>query len=504
MWLAGADNNQFVERDVGIGQCLGVAHLPRHAHHSDVPLELLYIGVGKARSGLAEGKTLQGQTDRNEDLLNLRLSNSQDLRRLIGPRYHKALVLQVTQRFPHRSSADAQPLCKFGLDQPLSGLQPTGDDRGSDHVRHLMATRRRLQPVDFLTHTIPSRFIVDNATVAIVKADASREPASSPSGSANGGLVTEGAVATYGEALAAFHPQTIGPLASVRNYAKYIGGAEVNVAIGLARLGHRSVWLGATGADAIGHEVLATLRAERVDVSKSLVDPDGWTGLYLKELGALGELHVHYFRAGSAATTVEPADLNLAALDGVELLHLSGITAAISDQSRDVLTFMYDVAAKRGIPISFDANVRKALVGNRDARALLEPFISRCDVLFLSAAESDLFFGTSDPAELESLRREIKAQEVVVHDESGAFCLSTSGLAEVQAREVTVVDVVGGGDAMVAGYLSGRLRGWEPLQRLRLAEYCAAAVVSVPGDHTGLPSEAQALAWLDLGPSETR
>jgi 2-dehydro-3-deoxygluconokinase len=64
--------------------------------------------------------------------------------------------------------------------------------------------------------------------------------------------------------------------------------------------------------------------------------------------------------------------------------------------------------------------------------------------------------------------------------------------------------VVGAGDAVVDGYLSGRLRGWEPLQCLRLAEYCAAAVVSVPGDHTGLPAEAQALAWLELGPGETR
>ena len=312
------------------------------------------------------------------------------------------------------------------------------------------------------------------------------------------------AVATYGEALAAFHPETIGPLSGVRNFAKSVGGAEVNVAIGLARLGHRVRWLGATGADAIGHEVLLTLRREDVDISQALVDPAGWTGLYLKELGALGQLDVHYFRSGSAASRVKPGDLHPDALRDIRVLHLSGITAAISDQSREILGFLFDLAAEHKILISFDANVRRALIGDRDARALIHPFIRRCDFLFLSAEESHIFFGTSDPTALASSFNEINAQDVVVHDESGAFCLTAAGVAEVQARQLAAVDVVGAGDAVVAGYLSGWLRGWNPADRLRLAECCAAAVVSVPGDHAGSPTETQALASLRNPKRENR
>jgi 2-dehydro-3-deoxygluconokinase len=300
-------------------------------------------------------------------------------------------------------------------------------------------------------------------------------------------------VVTLGEGLIVLDPDTAGPLRSVAGFVRHFGGAEVNVAVALARLGHRSAWAGGLGDDELGHAILAFLRGERVEVAGARLDPEAPTGLYLKERRALDRLQVHYYRAGSAASRLRYDDLDVDALLRARVLHLTGITPVLSNVGAELTERLTAAAVERGLTLSFDANVRWRLLGDRDPRALLGGLLERADLVFCSDEEAELLLGSADAGELAALGRE---QTVVVHSERGAFAVEPSGVTRAQGHEVSAVDTVGAGDAFVAGFLSGRLRGWDTAGCLALANACGACAVTVPGDAESMPYEAEALSLL--------
>jgi 2-dehydro-3-deoxygluconokinase len=309
-------------------------------------------------------------------------------------------------------------------------------------------------------------------------------------------------VTTLGEALIVMDPLAQGPLRHVGRFEKHVGGAEFNVAVGLSRLGHRVGWMGSVGDDEFGEEILALARAERVDVAKVIRDPEAPTGLYFKEWRALGQLRVHYYRALSAASRMRFADVDKDYLLSGEVLHLTGITAALSEGCYDLVERLIAAANERGVPVSFDVNVRRQLLAGREPREVLEPLAARADLLFLSEDEAELLFGGSDPERIERARQGIRAGTVVVHRADGAFAVEDD-VTEMAGYSVDVVDTVGAGDAFVAGFLSGRLRGWSTGECLDMANACGACAVTVPGDLKGLPTEEEALALRrGLGPGD--
>ena len=299
---------------------------------------------------------------------------------------------------------------------------------------------------------------------------------------------------TLGEALVVMDPVSRGPLRHVSGFEKNLGGAELNVAVGLSRLGHKAGWAGRLGDDEFGKEILAFASGEGVDVSRTSLDSEASTGLYFKEWRALGQLRVYYYRAGSAASRMRFDELDLEYLLSGEILHLTGITAALSESCHDLIERLLSAANERGVVVSFDVNVRRLLFEGRDPRKVLGPLAARADLLFLSDDEADLLFGGSDPDSLKEARRDIRAETVVVHHAKGAFAVEESGVSAKAAYPVKVVDTVGAGDAFVAGFLSGRLRGWSTEECLDMANACGACAVTVPGDLKGLPTAEEALA----------
>src|SRR5829696_3640488 len=269
---------------------------------------------------------------------------------------------------------------------------------------------------------------------------------------------------TLGEALVVMDPVSRGPLRHVSGFEKNLGGAELNVAVGLSRLGHRAGWAGRLGDEEFGKEILAFARGEGVDVSRTSLDSEAPTGLYFKEWRALGQLRVYYYRAGSAASLMRFDQLDLEYLLCGEILHLTGITAALSESCHDLIERLLSVANERGVTVSFDVNVRR------------------------------LLFGGSDPGSLQEARQDIRAETVVVHRAEGAFAVEGGGVSEMAAYPVDAVDTVGAGDAFVAGFLSGRLRRWSTEECLDMANACGACAVTVPGDLKGLPTAEEALA----------
>ena len=299
---------------------------------------------------------------------------------------------------------------------------------------------------------------------------------------------------TLGEALVVMDPVSRGPLRHVSGFEKNLGGAELNVAVGLSRLGHKAGWAGRLGDDEFGKEILAFASGEGVDVSRTSLDSEASTGLYFKEWRALGQLRVYYYRAGSAASRMRFDELDLEYLLSGEILHLTGITAALSESCHDLIERLLSAANERGVTVSFDVNVRRLLFEGRDPRKVLGPLAARADLLFLSDDEAVLLFGGSDPDSLKEARRDIRAETVVVHHAKGAFAVEESGVSAKAAYPVKVVDTVGAGDAFVAGFLSGRLRGWSTEECLDMANACGACAVTVPGDLKGLPTAEEALA----------
>ena len=311
-------------------------------------------------------------------------------------------------------------------------------------------------------------------------------------------------VTTIGEILSVLTPASRGALRSVHGFESGVGGAEANVAVALARLGHRTGVSGRLGDDELGAKVREFLRAEGVDVSRVSLDPEAPTGLYLKEFRAREALRVHYYRKNSAASGMGPEDADLDWLLSGEIVHLTGITTVLSDRCHELVHGIAEEANKRGVAVCFDANVRHRLLAGRDAAQTLGPLVRMADLVFLSEDEAELLLGARAPEQVARVAGELRAHTVVVHGASRAFVVSTrfeseSGIdasqetkrkaeiSEASTDPVAVVDPVGAGDAFVGGFLTGRLRGLDDQRCLKLANACGGCAVSLPGDAESMP-----------------
>lgn len=294
-----------------------------------------------------------------------------------------------------------------------------------------------------------------------------------------------GGVVCLGETMAVLVPAAPGPVRAVRTWLRAIGGAESNVAVHLARLGVRSRWVSAVGDDAFGGAVLDAVGGAGVDVGAVRVDPDRPTGLYVKEANAAGS-PVRYYRRGSAASAMGPEVLDRLRLDDVALVHVTGITAALSDSCLALLRAV--LARPRRVPVSFDLNWRPALWRDRDP-AVLRELANAADVVLVGSDEAQEVWGTGDPDELRALLPD-PATLVVKQGARGATVVEGGTSTFQEGLRVEVVEPVGAGDAFAAGYLAAHLAGDEPARRLRAGHLQAAAALLTREDvGEPLPSE---------------
>lgn len=280
-----------------------------------------------------------------------------------------------------------------------------------------------------------------------------------------------------GETMAMVAPVTRERLADARDFHVDAGGAESNVAAHIAALGHRSAWFSRLGDDALGHRVAAQLAGRQVDVTPVLFDPTHPTGVYFKDPGH----GVSYYRAGSAASTLSPADVDRISWDGVRILHVSGITAAISATAAAFLEEVIDRAHTEGVLVSFDVNHRLALWDCASAAGVLEALARRADLVFTGRDEAESLWGTDTPTQIRARFPEVA--ELVVKD--GDVCATTFiGSEEIvePSLVVDVVDVVGAGDAFAGGYLAALLDGAPPRARLVAGHRRAALTLQTTGD----------------------
>ena len=307
-----------------------------------------------------------------------------------------------------------------------------------------------------------------------------------------------GVVVTLGETMALLDVPAGGGLRTGSALPVGIGGAESNVAIGLARLGVQSTWISRVGADAFGALVVREIRAEGVRVIAKQ-DPVAPTGLMVKEHRGGRPRQVRYYRSGSAAAGLTPADLDESVISSAAVLHLTGITPALGPGPLATVGRAIEIARAAGTPVSFDVNYRKSLWSADQAGPVLARLASTVDLLFAGPEEAALLLGWQHPdsaAETfddgENLARglaKLGPHTVVVKlGALGAVALAGDHTHRAPTELVTVVDAVGAGDAFVAGYLADYVAGADIPDCLRLANILGGAVCQQPGDWEGLPT----------------
>jgi 2-dehydro-3-deoxygluconokinase len=294
-------------------------------------------------------------------------------------------------------------------------------------------------------------------------------------------------VLTFGETMVLMRSDQVGPLAHASTMSLGIGGSESNVAIGLQRLGVHAVWCGRVGADSLGQLVEREIRAEGVDV-RIAVDPSAPTGLMIKERRTPATQRVSYYRAGSAGSRILPEDIDEQLISSAGLLHVSGITPALSPQAEATLRYAIDVARTAGVPVSFDLNFRGNLWSPEGAGSVYRDIIPFADIVFAGDEEAAIAVGTGNPEELAIRIAALGPRQAVIKlGSAGALALVDGEFFRQPAIPVEAHDTVGAGDAFVAGYLAEFLTGLGPAQRLRTAAATGAFACLVPGDWEGSP-----------------
>jgi 2-dehydro-3-deoxygluconokinase len=295
-------------------------------------------------------------------------------------------------------------------------------------------------------------------------------------------------VLTFGESMVSFRSD--GPLVQGGLQTTRLAGAESNVAIGLSRLGHSVAWSGRVGDDAFGRLVLRELRAEGVDTGCAVVDDGRPTGLMFVEQRSADLTSVEYRRAGSAGSAVDRDDVAQALRTAPSILHVTGITPALSDSAAEAVAFAIESACAGGVLVSFDVNYRSRLWGRDRAREVLAPLARRATLVIASDDELDLVADGDEDGAVAHLLGEGVHQVAVKRGPLGATLHSREGRVDAPALAVTAVDPIGAGDAFTAGFLSGVLDGLEPADCLTRAATTGAFAVSTRGDWEGSPTRA--------------
>jgi 2-dehydro-3-deoxygluconokinase len=286
-----------------------------------------------------------------------------------------------------------------------------------------------------------------------------------------------------------FLAQQAGPLREASTFSRHVAGAESNVAVGVCRLGGSARFISRLGDDEFGRLVCMRLRGEGVDVSQVLFDAAAPTGVIVRERREVGPVDVLYYRRGSAASRLSPADLQPEFIGAARYLVLSGITPALSDSCRETVFAAAEIARAAGVRVVVDPNMRFKLWTAAKARATLLDLIGRADIVLPGLDEAELLTGETEALPAARALLALGPNIAVVKlGAAGAVAVTAEDTVESPAVPIPrVVDPVGAGDAFAAGFLTGQLRGMDLHASLALANRCGAAAMLVPADQEGLP-----------------
>ncbi|WP_209973534.1 sugar kinase [Paenibacillus eucommiae] len=301
---------------------------------------------------------------------------------------------------------------------------------------------------------------------------------------------------TFGETMALMMPVSGKGLEYSSELYSLFGGAESNVAIGVARLGHRAGWFGRLGKDPLGRMILKRIRGEGVDVSHAELDAQAATGLMMREV-IMGKTSVYYYRKNSAASLTRPEHLDESYIAQAKMIHITGITPALSESCKEAAFEAIRLARKNGVKISFDPNLRLKLWSIEQARPVLLEMAKEADVFLPGLDELKLLYQTEDWETIVAKLRELRAVSIVKGGDNETYIVDKDSITAVPYFKVEhVVDTVGAGDGFCAGFLVGLLKGYSYPEAVRIGNLVGSMVIQTEGDWEGIPSWEQVEAVL--------
>ena len=295
-------------------------------------------------------------------------------------------------------------------------------------------------------------------------------------------------VITFGETMLRLSAPGFSRLEEATTLDVRIGGSESNTAVALARLGLRTAWWSKLPANPLGRRIENEIRRWGVDTSDVVWDEtaSARAGTYFLDFGLPPRgIDVYYDRAQSSASTLAPTNVDDDRIARARLLHLSGITPALSSSCEEAIRHAMQTAKQTGTHISFDINYRAKLWDAEQAKRVLEPLLPHIDLLLTPLADAELLFAIT--GEGAQVAREMKARYgcgTVVVTLGGGGALACDDAGDWAASPHTlgqVVDRVGAGDAFNAGVILGYLQN-DLHAGLEYGTAMAALKHTIPGD----------------------
>lgn len=295
-------------------------------------------------------------------------------------------------------------------------------------------------------------------------------------------------VITFGESMTLFTPLREQSLEFSDLVNRSFGGAESNVAIGLARMGVRVSWFGQLGDEPQGRYILKRIRGENVDVSHARLVTTANTGLMMRHKVA-GREEVFYYRKNSAASQMRPEDLDETFIGQASILHITGITPALSDSCRATIQTAVEMAKRQGVKVSFDPNLRLKLWTIEEAREVILPLAEQADYFLPGMDELKLLYDERDDEQVLSRVQQLSALTVVKGVGTNNVIVHHGERIAVPYRKLdNVVDTIGAGDAFAAGFLTGIVKGYTPEQSVQMGNLSASFVIQGHGDWELIPT----------------
>jgi 2-dehydro-3-deoxygluconokinase len=302
-------------------------------------------------------------------------------------------------------------------------------------------------------------------------------------------------VITFGEAMVRLSPSGFRRLEQARSLDVFVGGAELNTAVGLAKLGRRTDWVSRLTRNSLGRLIANHAREAGVGVEHICWTDEDRVGVYFVEFGAAPRAsNVLYDRRDSAVAKIRTGEVDWPALfAGAKWFHVTGITPALSQTAAEVTREALQAARRAGVQVSIDLNYRAKLWDTGLAGRWLAAFMSYCDVLIATEEDLERVFSIreatiEDAAKRAARQFELKTVAVSIRDNPlvwkntwTGIALHEGGVFRTRSYEVEIVDRLGAGDSFAAGLIHGLLDA-DVQKGLDYAVAASALKHSIPGD----------------------
>ncbi len=301
-----------------------------------------------------------------------------------------------------------------------------------------------------------------------------------------------------GEPMLELNQQPPGPDGRVL-YLEGQGGDTSNAAIAAARSGASAGYITAIGRDRPGDAFMALWRREGVSTETVLRHADAPTGLYIVTHDESGH-DFTFYRSGSAASRYRPEDVPEAAIRGAKLLHLSGISQAISASACDAAFHAIAVARAAGVRVSYDTNLRLRLWPAARAAAVIHAAIAQADIALPSLEDARALTRLDAPEAIADFYLRLGCPLVLLKlGAEGVLIARPEGRVLVPGRRVAAVDATGAGDTFAGAFLARIVAGDDPLAAARYANAAAALSTTGYGAVAPIPRRAEVEAFLAAG-----